>query len=62
MAELCRACALCGGASAIVAARDGVAAALAATHSIRNGSLPEVVPELDPELRAYFEAGQPGAR
>lgn len=44
------------------AARDAVAAALAATHSIRNGSLPEVVPELDPELRAYFEAGQPCAR
>ena len=41
------------------AARDAVAAALAATTSIRSGSMPAAVAELDPAVRAYFEAGQP---
>jgi hypothetical protein len=42
-----------------VAARNAVAAGVVATASIRGdgGALP--VPPLDPELVAYFDAGQP---
>lgn len=41
-----------------LAARASVAAGCAATESLRNGGQPYQVPSLDPELQAYFEAGQ----
>jgi predicted dehydrogenase len=41
-----------------VAARDSVAAGLLATESLRGGSVPMDVPPVDPELAAYFAAGQ----
>ncbi|WNV87551.1 Gfo/Idh/MocA family oxidoreductase [Umezawaea sp. Da 62-37] len=41
-----------------VAAREAVAAGVAATRSLRTGSPPVRVPELDPDLVAYFAAGQ----
>lgn len=45
-----------------VAARDSVAASIAATVSLRSGAIPQRVPELREELRAYFDGGQAGAR
>ncbi|MFE5258775.1 Gfo/Idh/MocA family protein [Streptomyces coelicoflavus] len=46
-----------------VAARMSVAAGVLATRSLRNGGMPYEVPPLDPELAAYFAAGQrPGHR
>ena len=41
-----------------VAAREAVAAAVAATTSLRSGGSALQVPELDPDLVAYFDAGQ----
>ncbi|WP_329131200.1 Gfo/Idh/MocA family protein [Streptomyces sp. NBC_00670] len=41
-----------------VAARMAVAAGVRATASLRDGGTPREVPELDPELVAYFERGQ----
>lgn len=45
-----------------VAARDSVAAGIAATVSLRSGAMPQRVPELREDLRAYFDGGQAGAR
>lgn len=42
-----------------VAARESVAAAVAATHSLRDGGSAQQVPPVDPSLVAYFAAGQP---
>ena len=42
-----------------VAARMSVAAGVQATRSLRDGGTPYEVPELDPELVAYFAQGQP---
>lgn len=44
------------------AARDAVAAGIRATESIRSGSIPLRIPPLDAAVRAYFDAGQEGAR
>lgn len=41
-----------------VAARMAVAAGVRATQSLRDGGAPRAVPELDPELIAYFDRGQ----
>ena len=41
-----------------VAARDAVAAAVAATDSLRDGGTLRTVPSLDPELASYFAHGQ----
>lgn len=41
-----------------VAARMSVAAGVMATQSLREGGTPYDVPPLDPELIAYFAAGQ----
>ena len=41
-----------------LAAREAVAAGVAATESLRHGGRPVTVPALDPALRAYFEAHQ----
>ena len=41
-----------------VAARDAVAAGVAGTQSLRNGSGPVAVPPVDTELAEYFRAGQ----
>ncbi|MVO85166.1 gfo/Idh/MocA family oxidoreductase [Streptomyces sp. p1417] len=41
-----------------VAARMAVAAGVRATQSLRDGGRPREVPELDPELVAYFARGQ----
>ncbi|MEU6763134.1 Gfo/Idh/MocA family oxidoreductase [Streptomyces sp. NPDC046853] len=41
-----------------VAARMAVAAGVRATQSLRDGGTPREVPDLDPELVAYFERGQ----
>ncbi len=41
-----------------VAARYSVAAGVMATESLRDGCTPRVVPDLDPDLMAYFENGQ----
>jgi hypothetical protein len=41
-----------------VAARDAVAAACAATESLRNGGTPVDVAPADPALVAYFATGQ----
>ncbi|MDN5803814.1 MAG: Gfo/Idh/MocA family oxidoreductase [Microlunatus sp.] len=41
-----------------VAAREAVAAAVAATGSLRGDGSARSVPELDPDLVAYFEGGQ----
>ncbi|MEV5976344.1 Gfo/Idh/MocA family oxidoreductase [Streptomyces sp. NPDC052114] len=40
------------------AARMAVAAGVRATESLRDGGTPREVPDLDPELIAYFERGQ----
>jgi hypothetical protein len=45
-----------------LAARYSVVAGCAATHSLRNGGVPVLVPQLDAELAAYFAAGQRHAR
>ncbi|CAL9331959.1 Inositol 2-dehydrogenase_D-chiro-inositol 3-dehydrogenase [Streptomyces sp. enrichment culture] len=45
-----------------VAAREAVAAGLAATTSLRSGGTPVDVPALDPSTAAYFAAHQPGSR
>lgn len=42
-----------------VAARMAVAAGVRATESLRAGGTPREIPELAPELIAYFEHGQP---
>ena len=49
-----------GGATDVspVSARDAVAAGVLATRSLRSGSVPFDVPELDSELAAYFHRGQ----
>ena len=44
-----------------VAARDAVAAGVAATASLRTGGSPVVVPSLPDDLIAYYAEGQPGA-
>ncbi len=44
------------------AARDAVAVGCLGHESMRHGNIPEAVPELDPELRRYFEEFQPGSR
>ena len=44
------------------AARDSVAAGVMGHFSMRNGNTPQEIPELDPELREYFENFQPGAK
>ncbi len=44
-----------------VAAREAVAAGVAATTSLRSGSAPVPVPELPPDLVGYFAAHQPDA-
>ena len=41
-----------------VAAREAVAAGVMATESLRGDGSALPVPELDPDLVAYFEAGQ----
>ncbi|HEY5979262.1 MAG TPA: Gfo/Idh/MocA family oxidoreductase [Microlunatus sp.] len=41
-----------------VAAREAVAAGVTATASLRDDGSARAVPELDPDLMAYFEAGQ----
>ncbi len=41
-----------------VAARDAVAAGVLGHVSMRNGNMPQDIPELDPELVAYFLNGQ----
>ncbi|TWE11713.1 Gfo/Idh/MocA family protein [Rudaeicoccus suwonensis] len=41
-----------------LSARDAVAAGIAGTESIRNGSRPVRVPVVDDDVRAYFTAGQ----
>ena len=41
-----------------ISARDAVAAGALATRSLRSGSVPFDVPELDSELAAYFHRGQ----
>ncbi len=41
-----------------VAARDSIAAGVHATASLREGSVPRQVPPVDPDLAAYFAAGQ----
>ncbi|HEU4546466.1 MAG TPA: Gfo/Idh/MocA family oxidoreductase [Microlunatus sp.] len=41
-----------------VAAREAVAAGVTATESLRGGGSARTVPELDPDLVAYFEGGQ----
>ncbi|MBR7835431.1 Gfo/Idh/MocA family oxidoreductase [Actinospica durhamensis] len=41
-----------------LAAREAVAAGVAATESLRAGGRPVAVPELDPALAAYFQAHQ----
>jgi predicted dehydrogenase len=41
-----------------VAARMSVAAGALATRSLREGGMPYDVPELEPELLAYFDGGQ----
>lgn len=41
-----------------LAAREAVAAGVAATESLRSGSQPQQVPELEPALARYFERGQ----
>ncbi|MFJ2503406.1 Gfo/Idh/MocA family protein [Microbacterium sp. NPDC087592] len=43
-------------------ARDSVAAGIAATASLRAGAMPQRVPELDPQVKAYFDGGQVSAR
>ena len=45
-----------------VAARQAVATAALATESMRSGSTPQDIPQLDQQLIDYFEAGQPGDR
>lgn len=45
-----------------VAARDAVAVGVLGHESMRNGNMPHDIPEIDPELRAYFEAFQPGSK
>ena len=49
-----------GGATEVspVSARDAVAAGVLATRSLRSGSVPFEVPELDAELADYFHRGQ----
>ena len=49
-----------GGATDVspISARDAVAAGVLATRSLRSGSVPFDVPELDAELAAYFHRGQ----
>lgn len=42
-----------------VAAREAVAAAVAATTSLRSGSTPVDVPPLDPAIVRHFEQHQP---
>ncbi len=41
-----------------VAARDAVAVGVAATESLRTGSVPRTIRPIEPELAAYFAAGQ----
>ena len=41
-----------------VSAREAVAAGVLATRSLRSGSVPYDVPELDADLAAYFHSGQ----
>lgn len=43
-----------------VSAREAVAAGVLATRSLRSGSVPYDVPELDADLAAYFHRGQRG--
>ena len=43
-----------------ISARAAVAAGVLATRSLRSGSVPFDVPELDAELAAYFHRGQRG--
>jgi hypothetical protein len=43
-----------------LAARDSVAAGVAAATSLRNGARPEVVPAVAGTLVDYFSDGQPG--
>ncbi|HJB10492.1 MAG TPA: Gfo/Idh/MocA family oxidoreductase [Candidatus Brachybacterium merdavium] len=43
----------------VVAAREAVATGVYGAESIRNGGMPYDVPELAPELREYFDNGQP---
>src|SRR5690606_6660557 len=45
--------------TSVVAAREAVATAATATVSMRSDSSALAVPPLDPELRDYFDAGQP---
>ncbi|GAB2987175.1 Gfo/Idh/MocA family protein [Actinotalea caeni] len=45
--------------TSVVAAREAVATAATATASMRSDSSALAVPPLDPELRDYFDAGQP---
>lgn len=45
-----------------VAAREAVAAGVAATESLRADGAPRSVAPVDPQLAAYFEDGQPGSR
>ncbi|MEV4669638.1 Gfo/Idh/MocA family protein [Microbacterium sp. LWO12-1.2] len=47
-----------GLATSPVAARDSVAAGIAATTSIRSAAEPQRVVALDPAIRAYFDGGQ----
>ncbi len=41
-----------------VAAREAVAAGLAATESLRENNIPKQIPELDPKLVSYYNNGQ----
>ncbi|MFC4222513.1 ROK family protein [Lysinibacter cavernae] len=41
-----------------IGARNAVATAVAATESLRNGSTPQRIREVDPQLAAYFAANQ----
>lgn len=45
-----------------VAARDSVATGVQGHYSMRNGNIPMDIPEVDPELREYFENFQVGAK
>lgn len=45
-----------------VAARDAVAAGVAATSSLRNGGTPHVIEPVASDLATYYRGGQPGSR
>jgi predicted dehydrogenase len=44
-----------------LAARNSVAAGVAAAASLRSGAMPQDIPAVPDEIRTYFEQGQPGS-